>query len=980
MSLVFSGLLQEHKKLGLLLHPFLIKDLGKDYFRIHDRLSFANLHHHESHLSDIEKQIVKSVEEYSEQKITKRFTNKKITPRDFIKTLDQDYVKKFIRPFIEKKMAAVISLMMQENQPVFYRESQAAVYKSDQLIIEKEPAEVVFNFKKLPDETHYWQTISLNQEVITLKDKQGRILTNEPCWLQLENRLFHFRQNVDGKKLRIFFNKDFILVPKKLEEKFYKTFVKDCIRDFPFTHQGFDVEHLKPECKPALAFGHDFQGLPGLFLTFQYGKQKVNPADGATVLVNRNFTGTNWSFEKYYRDRDCEKGFENLLHEMGLKKTFENKYLVASQDERKENEKYNLISWLNSHARKLRKKGFIITHEDAEFRYYTGHIEMSLDVEDKNDWFDVYAMAKFGDDFEIPIIRLRKYLLNGIREYKLPDGRIAILPEHWFEKYSDLLSFGEKKSKSVRVRPEHFQLINESLKGSIKLTRKSFEASAKNSKNTNIQQPEKLHATLREYQTEGYRWLMFLNKHSLGGCLADDMGLGKTLQTLTMLLKHAEEQGYHAGPANNEDHRGQLDLFAQHENSQKHIRPSLVIMPASLIHNWENEIRKFTPSLTYLNYTGSQRFELQKNIKDVHLVLTTYGTIRNDFKDFEDLVFDYIILDESQLIKNPTSKTSRAIFRLNGKHRITLSGTPIENTLIDLWSQMNFLNPGLLGELPFFKKYFVTPIEKNNKEDKREKLNLLIKPFILRRTKTQVEKELPVLSEEYIYCEMSPTQKQIYLEEKSSIRNYILERIEKEGTDKAAFIMLQALTKLRQMANHPAMIQPGYNNDSGKFAEVIRNLETLISEGHKVLVFSSFVKHLRLFADYFQKNGIGYSMLTGDTRKRKEVISVFQNDPGRNIFLISIKAGGVGLNLTEAGYVFLLDPWWNPAVENQAINRAHRIGQTKHVFAYRFITLDTIEEKILRLQQKKSRLAELFIRTDNPLKELNVNDIKELID
>jgi len=494
-----------------------------------------------------------------------------------------------------------------------------------------------------------------------------------------------------------------------------------------------------------------------------------------------------------------------------------------------------------------------------------------------------------------------------------------------------------------------------------------------------VEIPAGIDAKLRSYQNEGFQWLCFLKKFKLGGCLADDMGLGKTLQTLTLLTKHIETEKP-KGEKTDLSKLSHIDLFTALEKNTYAGNPSLIIMPATLIHNWIDEIRKFAPHLRHLNYTGPQRMELLEKIPQCHVILTTYGTIRNDLEELNKYSFDYVILDESQIIKNPTSKTARAIFKLNANYRLALSGTPIENSLTDLWSQMNFLNPGLLGDLKFYKNYFAVPIEKNNDEEKQEKLLQLIKPFILRRTKTEVEKELPLLSEEYIYCEMSPEQEKIYHAEKIAIRNYILKSLEQDGISNTAFAMVQALTKLRQLANHPVMLTEHYKYGSGKFDEVIRNLETLISEGHKVLVFSSFVKHLNIFTEHFDKNNLKYSLLTGQSRKRASIIKEFQSDPDRNVFFISLKAGGVGLNLTEAEYVFILDPWWNPQAENQAVNRAHRIGQTKPVIAYRFITMDTIEEKILRLQRKKSKLAELFIRNDSPLKELNADSIKELID
>jgi SNF2 family DNA or RNA helicase len=289
---------------------------------------------------------------------------------------------------------------------------------------------------------------------------------------------------------------------------------------------------------------------------------------------------------------------------------------------------------------------------------------------------------------------------------------------------------------------------------------------------------------------------------------------------------------------------------------------------------------------------------------------------------------------------------------------------------------MNFLTRGLLGNYNFFIREFVTPIEKQNDEQKSIKLQSLIHPFILRRKKEQVATDLPALTEQIRYCEMAEEQQRIYDMEKWAIRNSILENMEKRGVEKTGVMVLQALTRLRQLANHPKLIE--VNEESGKFEEVTRMLMNVVAEGHKVLIFSSFVQHLELYKSYLHENKLKYSILTGQTQNRQQVIEEFQNDANNQVFLISLKAGGVGLNLTAADYVFLLDPWWNPAAENQAINRAHRIGQDKKVFVYRFISSASIEEKIVRLQEKKSELADLFINSNNPFKALSPEKIKEL--
>ncbi len=379
-------------------------------------------------------------------------------------------------------------------------------------------------------------------------------------------------------------------------------------------------------------------------------------------------------------------------------------------------------------------------------------------------------------------------------------------------------------------------------------------------------------------------------------------------------------------------------------------------------------------------YIGNQRSRQISAFSEHDVIISSYHTIRQDIEVLSGFRFHYIILDESQVIKNPSSKVYKAMTMLNSEHRLALTGTPIENSLTDLWSQMNFVNEGLLGNLNFFRREFVVPIEKKNDADCEERLKKLINPFILRRTKDEVARDLPEISDQVIYCSMTDAQRKFYEEEKSTIRRSIFENIDTQGINKSAMIVLQGLTRLRQAANHPALIDEDYRDDSGKFSEILRNIENIIAEGHKVLIFSSFVKHLELFRNELSVLNIPHTILTGASTDRESIVRNFQENPLCKVFLISLKAGGVGLNLTAAGYVFILDPWWNPASEEQAVNRAHRIGQEKNVFVFRFISENSIEEKIQRLQEKKSKLAEAFVTSNNPLKNIDRQEIEKLFD
>jgi SNF2 family DNA or RNA helicase len=565
-------------------------------------------------------------------------------------------------------------------------------------------------------------------------------------------------------------------------------------------------------------------------------------------------------------------------------------------------------------------------------------------------------MIRFGD-YEMTFKELRKLILKRKVEFKLPNGEIAIIPDAWLNKYGDLfaLSHSDEKNDKPVLHKHHFNLLQELQDGHLARVHMSDRLRSLNNftgvKDYNL--PTGFSGSLRPYQKTGYNWLRFLNEFYLGGCLADDMGLGKTVQTLALLQSEAEK-----------DDPG----------------TSLLIMPTTLIYNWEQEASKFTPGLKILNYTGTNRNKNVVRFGRYDVVMTSYGIARLDIELLQGFYFNYIILDESQVIKNPSSNIAKSVLQLKSKHKLTLTGTPIENTTMDLWSQMTFINPGLLGAQSYFKNEYLIPIEKKGDELKAKKLNSIIKPFILRRLKSQVATDLPEKTEQIHYTNMTPDQESKYEEVKSYYRDRIMEKIDKEGLNNSRFVLLEGLTKLRQISNHPRMVDENYHSDSGKMEDISHMLDNAIVEGHKLLVFSQFVKHLDLVREMLKPKKIDYCYLDGSSIDRKEQVERFNKDASVRVFLISIKAGGLGLNLTKADYVFILDPWWNPAVEAQAIDRAHRIGQKQRVFTYKFITRETVEEKILQLQKHKLKLSESLITTEESIvKNLTRHDIEMLL-
>jgi SNF2 family DNA or RNA helicase len=405
--------------------------------------------------------------------------------------------------------------------------------------------------------------------------------------------------------------------------------------------------------------------------------------------------------------------------------------------------------------------------------------------------------------------------------------------------------------------------------------------------------------------------------------------------------------------------------------------PSLVVAPRSLMFNWREEAARFTPRLRLLEHVGIARDE--SSISQHDLVLTTYGTLLRDAPTLAQIEFDYVVLDEAQAVKNASTATAKAVRLLRGRHRLALSGTPVENHLGELWSLFEFLNPGMLGEAKVLK--LAGGLARNPGEEARRLLAQALRPFILRRTKQQVARELPAKTEQTIFCELEGSQKKHYDELRKHYRAALLSRVDRQGLGRSKMHVLEALLRLRQAACHPGLLDARRIHEPGaKIGTLLAQLSELREEDHKALVFSQFTSLLAILRGHLDAAGWRYEYLDGATRDRQARVEAFQNDPDCGLFLISLKAGGLGLNLTAAEYVFLLDPWWNPAVEAQAVDRAHRIGQTRPVFAYRLIARDTVEEKVLELQKTKRSLADAILGEDNSLiRDLKREDLELLL-
>ncbi|QSE98570.1 DEAD/DEAH box helicase [Fulvivirga lutea] len=965
-QIVYS--LYQHEYLGYLFESFVIHldDKGKLTLQ-HQNISAKNADEFAKGLDDTDYELIELMDSMQQDAVVKKFNTKgPMKPDDFfLKMYDKEkgneLVQQEIERYLERKRAQILERL--KGKMVFEMGNDGEpAWKQIEVLEEK--ATVLFHFRRNDDNTHYFPTIKYNGEKVDFQYRGSYLVCKDPAWMVSCGKLYSFEKNVDGKKLQPFLNKKFIIIPKNVEETYYNKFVAPLIASFDVYAKGFEIntEHFDPQ--PVLTIselmgssngnlfekGSNGNGVDNekmLFeLSFKYGTFNFKADHLSPVSVTVDKKDESYVFHRVRRKLEEEKSILSFLTDNNL----------PLKNSKAAIPKSTAFGWLDTYRDELIKRKFEINQKGkSEKKYFIGEYKITVEVKENIDWFDIHAVIKFGE-YEISFKEIRKLILKKKMEFALPNGEIAVIPDSWLAEYSELFAFSEEdESGEPRLKKHHLSLVKDLEEGNLaKVTisnklegLRAFEGIDE------IPAPKSFKGELRPYQKAGFEWMQFLNKFKFGGCLADDMGLGKTVQTLALLQSQKEEGATGA---------------------------SLLVMPTSLVYNWEMEAKKFTPKLKTFTYTGTNREKNPEKFAKYDVIITSYGIVRLDIDLLKTYRFNYVILDESQAIKNPTSNIAKAVRELNSRNRLILTGTPLENSTLDLWSQMNFINPGLLGTQSFFKNEFLNPIEKQGDQEKTKKLYSIIKPFILRRHKSQVATELPEKTENIQYSAMLPDQEAEYEKVKNYYRNEILENIEAKGLNKSQMILLQGLTKLRQIANHPKMVDEGYEGTSGKLWDVSFMLDNAITEGHKILVFSQFVKHLSIIGDHLKTMKIDYAYLDGSTKDRQEQVERFQNDEKLKVFLISLKAGGLGLNLTKADYVFILDPWWNPAAEAQAVDRAHRIGQENRVFTYKFITRNTVEEKILALQQHKRKLASDLITTESSfVKSLSKEDIESLL-
>ncbi len=792
--------------------------------------------------------------------------------------------------------------------------------------------------------------VERNGQLFTSAKKNLHIISKNPPWALIGDYLVQVGNPESLEMLSVFP----LEIPFAEEENFRTNYFPKLAEFLTIESEIITWEDVKADAVPRLYLRKDGKTLRAE-LRFGYGDHEAC-ADRQPPPVSMAGHPDSWVLTRIHRQPEREAEFYQKVKgaKYGLKRAGA-QFPYGTFEIRARTHPYDFLTRC---IPALTEAGFeIYGDKESLGRLNKNTPTINLNITSGIDWFDLDVVVRYGEQ-EVKLREIRKALKKGDQYIKLADGSIGQIPEAWLERYKHLFAMAEETKDGLRVSNVQLSLVDELLadaeEQNIVPEFRQKRERLKNLKDIVPQPvPQGFTGELRSYQKAGLDWLHFLREYGFGGILADDMGLGKTIQMLAFLQSQREQ--------------------AEVESA------ALLVVPKSLLTNWQRESAKFTPDLRILEYMGNFRDKNVESFKDYDIILTTYGTMLKDIEILRGYRFSTVILDESQAIKNPLAKSAKAARLLNAEQRLAMTGTPVENNTFELWSQFAFVNPGLLGNMDYFKREFAAPIESRNDEATANLLKRMIYPFILRRTKDQVAPELPPRIERVIYTDLESAQRKLYNRTRDYYRGQLLGLLDEGGMNSARMKILEGLLRLRQICIHPALVEPTYRKKAAKFEILLETLRTLQAEGHKALVFSQFVQALKLLEVEMKKLGLKYTYLDGKTRKRQAKVDLFQNDPSISFFLISLKAGGVGLNLTAADYVVHLDPWWNPAVEMQAADRVHRIGQDKPVFVYKFIARETVEEKILELQTRKKELVKQLISAEGSFfKSLTRDDVKVL--
>lgn len=859
-----------------------------------------------------------------------------------------------INLYIKNKLTEFFNLIDTHNLPLSLALDKDKDFSKSQIQTQNQPLETQLRFVKNQEGITY--TLMLKAaDVFFPSDKKIEILMNEPAWVVVNQQLFRLKE-INAKKLKPFLNKKEIEIPTRMIPEFFDKFIKDIVKKVDIEASGFDMIQKSTIKNCRIEIIHDFiRNNYYLNLLFDYDGYVFDYSKPKKTHSEIDSSNANNLKVIQYKRTATETVFEKKLLNLGLSKTQNGYFYLQPKEPVKD--PFATTQWLIEQQEMLQSMGFEVLNialENKKLNTHKPSIRSSNSTQ--NDWFDIKMMVVCGD-YEFNFIELIPNIKNQNRLYLMDNGSHFLIPKEWLSQYASLAKLSRIGQESLLLPKSNFTVLEE------------IPELAQHEDPTEaiVYTPSNLvKASLRPYQKEGVEWLLDHYNNGLGACLADDMGLGKTLQTLSVLVAVQEQL------ENQTNQNPQLDLFGNQMPTAKEHLKALIVLPSSLIFNWYNEAGKFTPHFSRLQYVGNNRKDLAKKISRYDLIFTSYAILSRDLAVFQKHNFRFLILDESQYIKNKNSKIFKAINQISASQKIALSGTPIENSLDDLWSQMQFINPDILGEYPFFVQHYKKPIEKQQDENALFELKKIVGPFILRRTKEQVLKDLPELSEQIYYCDMEPDQEKLYEEEKSKTRNFLLKT---EGEKANTLSIINSLMLLRQLSNHPKMIDAKSEIDSGKYLAVTNYVQTLVLSKQKTIIFSSFVSNLNFYINWCKENKIKFCEITGETalKEREQAVNRFQEQEDVLIFFISLKAGGVGLNITKASYVLFLDPWWNPFAEKQGIGRAHRMGQLNKVNVIRFISKNTVEEKIIRLQESKKLLSDSLLDENNLSVDLEQN-------
>lgn len=917
----------------------------------------------------------------------RNFSNKKA----FFEKADKT-TQRYVSSQVDQRITEAVAIAARIGVHVFFAPKPGEWLKQqNELHFDAEPLKLHAAFTKTDDGIDY--RLTLGDTIIPSKHR-AQVLCNNPSLFVIDHSLRQLDEGLGGKLLTPFLKKEIYHIPVSIQAKYFRQFILKIVKKIDISSEGFDVDNLHPQGKAVLTLQASINGRYSLETQFIYDTATFTAANRREKSVTLHDDGASVTFVCIWRNREWEAAVTELLDNRLHRPQ------TATLQE--------MTAWLTANEAVLAQHG-IETLQRTTHHYVIGEVKRLHNDRWTGDWFQMHVTLVFPDGTRMALTDFRDAIINGDREVRLPSGNWFVIPDEWYAQYSAAMLFGMMKSRGTLTfhRSQQTVLPTDDLVTAMPKTPETTDEEEK------PLPPHGLKATLRPYQLEGYQWMLSHQRGGSGCLLGDDMGLGKTVQTIAVIL-HYFESTASALTATQKDNRAhenltdnglstkaadlapqadyniirsnniirskstivQTNLFSDEEMSghapkampsaasaqpdlrqKAGHRPVLVAAPSSVVFNWHDEFRRFAPTLRVVEYTGNARERAAKQslLAGADVVLTSYPMLRNDIGVLSRLSFAIAVYDEAHAFRNNTSMLYQAVLKIHADFPIALTGTPMVNALDELWTLMSVLNPALLGDYETFQDHFIHPINVNLQDEHTAILRKLVAPYFLRRLRGDVLDSLPERQDEQVWCDMTEAQAALYEEEQSKMRNLLMDAEQANNR----IVVLAAITRLRRLACSPWLEQK--EGDSGKVQEIFDRLEELRDTDHKVLLFSEFTSFLDVIAKEMENRGWTYDLLTGQSRDRETIVKHFQQTPSCQFFLVSLKAGGEGLNLTEADYVFLLDPWWNHAAEEQAIARAHRSGQRRSVMVYRFITRGSLEEQILKVQDRKDDLVKAII-------------------